>query len=130
MTHAERRRYTRIQFDHNAEIRAENLCETAHLVDISLKGALIDVAEDARIRERQASKLVLHLDGNVDIVMHTRVVHKNAQRLGLLCTEIDMESMTHLRRLIELNIPEDGASERILDELIAQSEDNTDARNL
>jgi hypothetical protein len=44
--------------------------------------------------------------------MAGEVVHVEDGRLGLRCTEIDLESITNLRRLVELNLGDEAALHR------------------
>ena len=58
---------------------------------------------------------VLHvrLDGaGTDIRMGVTVVHHQAGSYGLSCHEIDLDSVTHLRRLVELNAGDETLLER------------------
>jgi len=64
----------------------------------------------------------IHLSDQIDIFMQGRVAHQESGRLGLECQSIDLESIQHLRRLIELNIGNSDAMERELCELIAPSQ--------
>ncbi len=53
-------------------------------------------------------------DSPVRIVMEGAVAHRGDGRVGLRCTSIDMDSMIHLRRLMELNLGDPGLLEREL----------------
>lgn len=60
-------------------------------------------------------------DGASDIViaMAGELAHVEGDHAGVLCRSIDIESITHLRRLIEVNLADPAASERELKALIA-----------
>lgn len=66
-------------------------------------------------------KLPLGDAGSTDIViaMAGELAHVEGEHVGVLCRSIDLESITHLRRLIEVNLGDAGASERELKALIA-----------
>jgi hypothetical protein len=66
-------------------------------------------------------KLPLGDDATADIViaMAGELAHVEDDRAGVLCRSIDIESITHLRRLIEVNLGDPAASERELKALIA-----------
>jgi hypothetical protein len=49
--------------------------------------------------------------------METIVVHSQQDSLGLRCEKIDIESASHLRRLLELNMGDAELLSRELDEL-------------
>lgn len=48
--------------------------------------------------------------------MTVSLAHEKGRQLGFYCEEIDLDSITHLRRLIELNL---GSSELLERELSA-----------
>ena len=53
------------------------------------------------------------------ITMAAQLAHVNGDRAGLLCLGIDLESITHLRRVIELNLGDPALAERDLKALAA-----------
>ncbi len=55
----------------------------------------------------------------VIIAMAGELAHVEGHHAGVLCRSIDLESITHLRRLIEVNLGDPAASERELKALIA-----------
>ncbi len=96
----ERRRFTRIQFAGVARIDG---AVNAQLVDISLKGVLLARPEHWSGAINQAIAIEILLDAGAVIRMQGCVTHLEDTRIGVLCQHIDMDSITHLRRLIELN---------------------------
>jgi hypothetical protein len=56
--------------------------------------------------------------GSALIRMQTVVSHIEGDRLGLRCVSIDLDSISHLRRLIEFNMGEPDLIERELAALI------------
>ena len=56
---------------------------------------------------------------NLVIAMAGELAHVEGRHGGVLCRSIDLESITHLRRLIEVNLADPAASERELKALIA-----------
>ena len=56
-------------------------------------------------------KLSLDDRQQVNIAMDASLVHDSKECLGFRCDHIDLESMIHLRRLLELNL---GDEERML----------------
>lgn len=56
---------------------------------------------------------------DIHIAMAGELAHVEAGHAGVLCRSIDLESITHLRRLIEVNLGDPAASERELKALIA-----------
>lgn len=120
MTESERRRFTRVQFDTAATlIQGDTLFHT-HVVDISLKGVLLETPEDYTMRADCPAVISIFLGDEVELQMKVVLVHSGSRVLGFNCTSIDMESVGHLRRLIELNMDDSNATERVLEELMQE----------
>ncbi|PCK08326.1 MAG: pilus assembly protein PilZ [Alteromonadaceae bacterium] len=117
--HKERRRFSRVEFAADAVITQGEYRGQVHLVDISLKGVLVETPDEYHLKANQPASLSIKLNDDVIIDMEVHLVHSSHSILGLECTSIDMESIAHLRRLIELNLSTPDASERVLDELIS-----------
>lgn len=56
--------------------------------------------------------------GGESIVMEGKVIHHEGQLIGIECQSIDLDSMTNLRRLVELNIGNEKQVERELCEML------------
>ena len=56
-------------------------------------------------------------DGERVIAMKATCAHIEGDRIGMLCEEIDMESISLLRRLVELNISDEALLQRDLEAL-------------
>lgn len=112
----ERRHFSRIHFDAPVHLsNAGNRWET-HLIDVSLKGALI--GRPAGWEGGHGDQFILELpldeEENLMIRMEVVVAHAEPERIGFLCGHIDVDSITHLRRLIELNLADPELLEREL----------------
>jgi hypothetical protein len=59
----------------------------------------------------------LHLAEGVIIAMWGKVAHLEGRFTGMRCETIDLESITHLRRLVELNSGDPSMLERELHSL-------------
>lgn len=106
MTHVEdHRRFHRIPFEAEAVIhRGQDRWDT-QLLDISLKGALLVCPTDWKGEIGDLLNLELIFEkGALSLNMETTVAHTEGGRLGLHCLHIDLDSMVHLRRLVELNL--------------------------
>lgn len=88
------------------------------MLDLSLKGALVELPEHFAAALAQEFDLFLGLSDDDSIVMHVEIAYRADRRAGLRCTRIDLDSITHLRRLVELNSGDPGALERELAELL------------
>jgi len=113
----ERRRFSRIHFEAKATIELNNHATQADLHDVSLKGALIELKEEFHGKVHDKVRLIIALSDAVSIEMKCDIVHHHENILGLLCEEIDIESVSHLKRLVELNIGDADLLERDLDAL-------------
>lgn len=110
----EQRRFTRIPFDAAAVLTCGDRAWTCELIDLSLKGALVRKPADWAGASGTACQLTLTLDEEVRIRMDVSVAHIEEQQIGLACQDIDLDSITHLRRLVELNLGDSHLLEREL----------------
>jgi len=113
---AERRRYTRVRREQPCDVVIQGVRHAAHLADLSLKGALIALAEGVQLVSGADVTLEIPLsaDASETIVMTGRVLHRRKQTVAILCSSIDVDSVTHLRRLLELNTGDPALIEREL----------------
>lgn len=100
------RRTHRICFDYLVDFETSECSYVCELVDISLKGALIAACSGATPEAGSQCKLIISLDESkeVQIIMVGTIAHKIENRVGIHCESIDSDSMTHLRKLVELNL--------------------------
>ncbi|MES9946714.1 MAG: PilZ domain-containing protein [Candidatus Thiodiazotropha sp.] len=114
----ERRRFHRILFDAPATITRKQTVYTTNLIDISLKGALFKTPVDwaGKMGDEVTIKVMLN-ESDAVISMHAVCAHEENQHVGILCKEIDMHSITLLRRLIELNVADEELLQRDLEAL-------------
>lgn len=101
----DKRRFSRISFDAEVHLILGSDEYSAHLLDIALKGALVELRQPAVDLAGRICKLRLNLgkDGE-SIVMDGMVAHQEGQHIGIKCTQMDVDSLTNLRRLVELNL--------------------------
>lgn len=114
----ERRPFSRIYFNAPAELSQGALSVDAEVLDISLKGALLAVPDNTAFDVSASLSLNIRLNDNVDIAMEGRIAHREPGRIGVACETIDLESIQHLRRLVELNVGDPAVMERELSELV------------
>ena len=98
----ERRLFWRAHFHSPVQIVLHGQVSEGDLYDISLKGALVKMPENWAGKRGDGCQLRLRLSGEATINMHTTVMHVAGRRVGLHCDNIDLDSVTHLRRLVEL----------------------------
>jgi hypothetical protein len=98
------RQYVRIPFDADVLLKLHDKAIKVHLVDISLKGALVqcDTGDTFQLNDPCRLKLPMAQDGE-GIVMAGHIAHLAGPLVGIACSDIGVTSLTRLRRLIELN---------------------------
>ncbi len=116
----EQRKFSRIPFKSEVYLDVAGESVTGKLLDICLKGALIEESNDrfsARAGETVDMKLEL-ADSDIELKFSCELVHREGTHLGFRFLETDVESMTHLRNLIELNLGDSGQIHEELSSLI------------
>ena len=119
----ERRHFSRIRFDRPAQLVMAADAVDVKVVDLSLKGVLVTMPTANQLDHSQSFKLHISLANDVTIDMVLELAHQNGDQAGFHCTHIDLESMGHLRRLVELNLGDAEALRRELAEMA--EEDNS-----
>ncbi|MBL8480318.1 MAG: PilZ domain-containing protein [Sterolibacteriaceae bacterium] len=99
----ERRNFWRAAFHSPVRLTTERGTFSAQLLDISLKGALLETHSAWQGSPGEECRLSLELAPGTVIAMDAEVMHVEGRQLGLRCRTIDVDSITHLRRLVELN---------------------------
>lgn len=113
MTSPERRRFSRILFNANAQLLLPSGDLDVEVIDLSLKGAMVRPQTPAYVQMGTHGTLKLRLDAlAATIRMEVTIVHHQGEQYGLACREIDLDSITHLRRLIELNLGDEALLNR------------------
>ncbi|WP_285418258.1 PilZ domain-containing protein [Pseudomonas sp. efr-133-TYG-5] len=115
---AERRRFKRIAFDATTELSQGQYLWPVKLIDLSLKGLLIERPEPWLGDPEQDFFVNIHLGADVEIEMDVQLAHEDRGQLGFVCRHISLESIQRLRRLIELNLADETELERELGALI------------
>lgn len=114
----ERRHFIRISFDAPARLTTVDSSLKVFVQDLSLKGALVVLPEPTELPPGLLCQLQISLANvGAHIAMACEVAYAQGPFTGLLCREIDLDSVTHLRRLIELQLGAPELLERDLGEL-------------
>lgn len=117
-----RRQFTRILFSIDAQLEVEEQSYTVNIHDISLNGALVTAPENAEKIKNKLGLLTFQLvDSDTEVSMHVAVVHVEKDEIGLQCNAIDIDSVTYLRRLVELNLGDESQLNKELSQLSSQS---------
>ncbi|MEJ5061266.1 MULTISPECIES: PilZ domain-containing protein [unclassified Pseudomonas] len=115
---AERRRFKRIAFDARTELIQGEFIWPVKLIDLSLKGLLIERPEPWLGDRAKDFSVDIHLNDDNEIRMDVHLTHEDHGQLGFVCRHISLESIERLRRLIELNLADPLELERELGALI------------
>lgn len=110
----ERRRFQRIHFDALSQISQGAHSWSAQLQDISLKGLLVARPKDWSGDASQPFSLQIQLNDQTTLHLEASLIRDAEQYLGFACLQIDLESISHLRRLVELNLGDTRLLEREL----------------
>lgn len=110
----QRRHFSRVLFNATATLRGAGVASPCQVLDLSLKGALLRLADSQDWPPAARCTLELGLDGGpqANIRMDAQVAHREGSVIGLHCVAIDLDSITHLRRLVELNLGDDALLQR------------------
>lgn len=117
-SHNERRRFKRIAFDAKTILSQGEHSWPVQLVDLSLKGMLIQRPDPWQADTGQAFNADIKLSNEAHVQMDVRLTHDDNGQLGFVCEHISLDSISHLRRLIELNLADHDELERELAALI------------
>lgn len=117
-TAAERRQFFRSTFHAPVRLSVRGRQFQAQLLDVSLKGALIGVGTAWPGQAGDPCQLRLDLAPDAIILMEMVVAHVKGAQVGLRTEHIDVDSMTHLRQLVERNAEDPALLERDLANLV------------
>ncbi|MCP1443342.1 hypothetical protein J3D54_002474 [Pseudomonas sp. GGS8] len=116
--HSDRRRFKRIAFSAQTELSQDGQRWPVQLLDLSLKGMLIQRPEPWQGDPSKPFAADIHLNPETEIRMDVRLAHNDYDQLGFVCLHIGLDSIEHLRRLIELNLGDPDELDRELGALI------------
>ncbi len=115
----ERRRFSRVSVERPAIFTAGSATCMAEVVDVSLQGALVALPPAFVAGPGTPCMLIIRLDGAEAVIqLEGEVVHRSGPRAGIRCTSMDLESVGHLRRMVELNLGDEELLHRELAALI------------
>ena len=109
-----RRRFQRIAFDAATELVQGEQRWDVELHDLSLKGLLIKAPEGWSGDPERPFFASISLAADTLVQMEVLQARSDNQQLGFVCVHIDLDSISHLRRLVELNLGDERLLEREL----------------
>lgn len=119
----DKRKFQRVSFHAKANLQFGGQTWPTEVLDLSLKGALVERPQAWDEATRSTGMLFIHLhDSDTEIAMQVHISHQEQNHIGLACDFIDIDSITHLRRLVELNLGDSTLLERELDALFGEDE--------
>lgn len=110
----EKRQFTRVAFDAPVTVQQSGNSWQTTVLDLSLKGILLKNTPQYPINPDKPLLVTVALAEDCDISMSAHWVHGDGGHTGLRCDSIDLDSITHLRRLVELNLGDETVLEREL----------------
>ncbi|AEG01146.1 PilZ domain-containing protein [Methylomonas methanica] len=118
----EKRHYQRILYNTDAVLTDGDTEMACKVIDISLKGCLLGFENKWPGNPVNCYPLRFTLSNEVTISMVLKFSHGSDTQVGFKCEHIDIDSITNLRRLVELNLGDSEILSRELDALCGLSE--------
>lgn len=115
----EKRRFHRIFYHADAQLALAGGGEPQRckIVDLSLRGCLLELTEPLVGIGNQPYELKFELSAEAVIRMEIVATHIQGNQAGFRCAHIDIDSISLLRRLVELNLGDSELLERELSAL-------------
>lgn len=114
----DKRRFTRIIFTTPASLEVDGKMFPTKLIDLSLKGALIEVPTTSELNVGNKCNLSFVLgEADISIEFDGEITHIEETAIGVVCKKMELESASHLKRLIELNVGSEDLLHRDLENL-------------
>jgi len=111
----DRRLFQRIPFQTVSRVSLGGKTIDGTLMDISMKGALVELSEGTSPVLGEAVHLEVYLPSSeITLSFEAEIVHLAGNEAGLFFKQVDVDTLTHLRRLLELN---SGDEDRVSEEL-------------
>lgn len=115
----ERRHFNRVPFCTEATLFTAGIQWQTEIIDLSFKGALLNVPAGAQLKPGDEMTLSFTLqDSSTSIVMQGHISHIDKEQIGFHCTLLDIDSATTLRSLIALNLSDEHLLQRDLAALL------------
>ncbi|MBS3799374.1 MAG: PilZ domain-containing protein [Thioalkalivibrio sp.] len=115
------RRFQRIPLEFPATLLADEQGGSVRVEDISMKGALLQAVEPVVVADGDAVTVDLPLGDAARITFEGRVRWHEGLWLGIEIEAMPLESASHLRRLVELNLGDETLLEREFAALVQSS---------
>ncbi len=114
----ERRRFSRIVYQAQAQLTQESVKVIALISDLSLHGLLLTSEQSDLLDAGKQVDVEFSLPGSdVTIQLVGNIVGLNNNVIRISIDHIDIESIGHLKRLVELNVGDDDLLHRDIEHL-------------
>jgi hypothetical protein len=111
------RRFRRVPFEAEMQLAVDNRSWNCRLLDIALKGVLLESSMPLAPAIGTVASLSLPLPGSpIVLAFDAELAHREENRLGFKFLHENLETLTHLRTLLELNT---GDPEGVRSEMLA-----------
>jgi hypothetical protein len=108
------RHFHRVLYAAEAVLMCEEKTWNCEIIDLSLKGCLLRFELPWEENMEKLYTLILNLSEQAEIKMELTPAHIVDNKVGFKCEHIDLDSITELRRLVELNLGNSSLLERDL----------------
>lgn len=101
----ERRKFSRIIYQADVTLIQKEQHYCGSLIDLSLHGLLIELNDNYTFN--MSDTLVTHFtlnNSNINIMTECEIIDHTNNMLRLCISRIDIDSISHLKRLVELNV--------------------------
>lgn len=111
----DKRQFNRVIYSAHALLKQADHQWQTDVLDLSLKGALIAYPDEFEADLEKSFELEINMEGaGRHILLEGVIVHNANHCLGFHAEYLDIESMTELRRIVELNLGDEALLQRDL----------------
>jgi len=112
-----KRQFQRVLFNHDASLTCNGHQWSTNVIDLSLRGLSCTKPKNVNFDVDQLMTLSIKLAQEQVIIMEAVLIHNEESVLGMRCTRIDINSISELRRLIQLNLADEALLQRDIEHL-------------
>ncbi|CCN34957.1 hypothetical protein VINI7043_29050 [Vibrio nigripulchritudo ATCC 27043] len=115
----ERRRFSRVVYQAPARLIQGDLSLNSEIRDLSLHGLLLSSTPDThQLSQNTMLDVDIELpESDIVISLEAEIVELNDQFMRVSIHHIDIDSISHLKRLVELNVGDEALLHRELEQL-------------
>ena len=112
-----KRQFQRVLFNHDASLTCNGHQWSTNVIDLSLRGLSCTKPKNVTFEIDQLMTLSIQLAQEQVIIMEAVIIHNEKGVLGMRCTRIDINSISELRRLVQLNLADEALLQRDIEHL-------------